>query len=157
MTGEKKQEYTLRITRANKSELVVILYDMFLTYLSEAEENVTANPLDFHRSIQNARGCLCELIESLHMEYEPALNIYQIYRFVERELIKADIKREATPLPPVKKIMTKWRDTYALISAEDNSAPLMEHTETVYAGMTYGKKEILETNPDAGSNRGFLC
>ena len=34
MKKEKKQEFTLRITRANKSQMIVILYDMVLVYLS---------------------------------------------------------------------------------------------------------------------------
>ena len=38
MKKEKKQEFTLRITRANKTQMVVILYDMVLTYLEDAIE-----------------------------------------------------------------------------------------------------------------------
>ena len=37
MTKEMKQQFTLKITRANKSQLVVILYEMLLTYLDEAQ------------------------------------------------------------------------------------------------------------------------
>ena len=33
MTKEMKQNYTLRISQANKSELVVIVYEMLLTYI----------------------------------------------------------------------------------------------------------------------------
>jgi len=40
MTKELKQEYTLRISRANKSELVVILYEMLIDYIDEAKENL---------------------------------------------------------------------------------------------------------------------
>ena len=36
MTKELKQQYTLRITQANKSALVVILYEMTITYLEDA-------------------------------------------------------------------------------------------------------------------------
>ena len=36
MTKELKQQFTLRISQANKSQLVVILYEMMITYLDEA-------------------------------------------------------------------------------------------------------------------------
>ena len=38
MTNEKKQEYTRKITQANGTGLVVILYDMTLTFLEDAEK-----------------------------------------------------------------------------------------------------------------------
>ena len=37
MTKEMKQNYTLRISQANKSELVVIVYEMLLTYIEDAK------------------------------------------------------------------------------------------------------------------------
>ena len=100
MTNEQKRDFTLRISQANKSALVVILYDIFLAYAKEAEE---ASPAEsaFHIAIANARGALSELIDSLRMEYDIAQSTYQLYRFVERELIRADIKRSTEPVPPV--------------------------------------------------------
>ena len=38
MTKELKQEFTLKISQANKSQLVVILYEMMLTYIGEAKQ-----------------------------------------------------------------------------------------------------------------------
>ena len=37
MDKEKKQEFTVRITNANRSQLVVILYDMILVYIEDAK------------------------------------------------------------------------------------------------------------------------
>ena len=37
-TDELKKEFTLKITRANATELIVILYDMILVYIKEAGE-----------------------------------------------------------------------------------------------------------------------
>ena len=36
MTREMKQIFTRRITQANRTQLIVILYDMTLTYLKDA-------------------------------------------------------------------------------------------------------------------------
>ena len=38
MTREMKQEFTLRITQANKTQLITILYEMVLLYIDEAQE-----------------------------------------------------------------------------------------------------------------------
>ena len=36
MTDEQKKQFTLRISQANKSELVIILYDMFGVFIGDA-------------------------------------------------------------------------------------------------------------------------
>ena len=155
MTDEQKQDFTLRISQANKSALVVILYDIFLTYAGEAE---AASPADgtFHIAISKARGALSELIGSLHMDYEIAQSTYQLYRFVERELIRADVKRSTEPIPPVIRIMQCLRDAYAEAAKSDTSEPLMKNTDVVYAGMTYGKHDVMTGSSAAGTNRGYL-
>ena len=38
MTNEKKQEFTLRVSQANKTEMLVIIYDIFLEYLEDAKK-----------------------------------------------------------------------------------------------------------------------
>lgn len=154
MTSEKKQEFTLRITQANKSELVVILYDMFQAYLEDAEQ---AEGEEFHNAISHARAVLNELIESLDMEYEIAKNLYQIYRYVERLLIQADVRLDKEPLKEVSGHISPLRDAYATVSKEDASPSIMENTEVVYAGMTYGKSDLNENNVGGDSKRGFLA
>lgn len=152
MTNERKQEFTLRITGANKTEMIVILYDMFQAYLEDAVETE-----EFHNAICHARAVLSELIESLNMEYEIAQNLYQIYRYVERLLIQADVRLDAVPLKEASGIIGKLRDAYEVVSKEDTSSPVMENADTVYAGMTYGKTELQESNINSSSNRGFLA
>lgn len=154
MTSEKKQEFTLRITQANKSELVVILYDMFQAYLEDAEQTEGE---EFHSAISHARAVLNELIESLDMKYEIAKNLYQIYRYVERLLIQADVRLEKEPLKEISGHMSQLRDAYDTVSKEDASPSIMENTEVVYAGMTYGKSDLNENNVGGASKRGFLA
>ena len=38
MTKECKQQFTLRITQANSTQLIVILYEMTLQYLADGEQ-----------------------------------------------------------------------------------------------------------------------
>ena len=156
MTKELKQEYTLKITQANKSELVVILYEMFLLYLEEAEQgHEKEDKAGFRDGIRKARGCLKELMASLHFEYEPARNLLQLYLYANRELVRAESRNSTENLLHVKSVMTKLHDACALVSRQDTSGPVMGNTQTVYAGLTYGKNTLTESLSDQGSSRGF--
>jgi flagellar protein FliS len=143
--------------------MVVILYDMFLTYVKESVtsrsgKEYTLEDLETYRiGIRNAKAVLRELIESLNMEYDIARRTYQIYRFVERELIMADIRRDPEGLPEVIKIMKSLRDAYEEATEADDSEPLMKNTDMIYAGMTYGKGTLSTGSRAAGTNRGFLA
>ena len=156
MTKELKQQYTLKITQANKTQLVVILYEMMLIYLDEAQQaHAKEDREGFREGIRKSRGCLKELMSSLHFEYEPAMNLLQLYLYANRELARADIRNSTQELDHVKMVMTKFHAAYEKISEQDTSGPVMENTQTVYAGLTYGKKALTENLSDQGSSRGF--
>ncbi|MDD6491753.1 MAG: flagellar protein FliS [Firmicutes bacterium] len=156
MTKELKQQYTLKITQANKTQLVVILYEMLLIYLDEAQKAHEENSREgFREGIRKARGCLKELMASLHFEYEPAMNLLQLYLYANRELARADIRNSLKELDHVRMVMTRLHEAYAAISNQDTSGPVMENTQTVYAGLTYGKTALTENLSDQGSSRGF--
>ena len=109
MTKELKQQYTLKITQANKTQLVVILYEMFLIYVEEARQaHEMEDRKGFREGIRKSRGCLKKLHEA-----------------------------------------------YQKISEQDTSQPVMVNTQTVYAGLTYGKNTLTENLSDQGSSRGF--
>ena len=72
MKKEVKQQFTRRITQANSTELVVILYEMLLCYLEDGENAVEQGEAELlHETARNARGCLNELVGSLNLSYEP--------------------------------------------------------------------------------------
>ncbi len=155
MTDDKRQDFILRISQANPSAMVVVVYDIFEEY---SRELLAADPMseDFKDLIWNCRCCIRELIESLDMKYELARNFYEIYRFVDRQLITAGVRRETEGLARSFKLITALRDAYAEAAKSDTSAPVMKNTDVVYAGMTYGRNDINTGSIAAGSNRGFL-
>ena len=67
MTKECKQQFTLRITQANSTQLIVILYEMTLQYLADGEQAV--DDAGLVEAVHRARGCIKELLNSLHREY----------------------------------------------------------------------------------------
>jgi flagellar protein FliS len=154
MTKELKQEFTLKISQANKTELVVILYEMLLIYIEEAKQ--AEDREGFRLGIHRAKGCLHELMGSLHMEYAIAGNLMQLYAYADRMLTRAEIKNSTQELVHVSAIMTKLHDAYETVSEQDDSEPIMANTQTVYAGLTYGRNTLTENLADQGSSRGFF-
>ncbi len=156
MTRELKQEYTLRITQANKTQLITILYEMALLYVDEAEEALAAgNRTELKNAVRRIQGCMCELMDSLHMEYEVAQNLLQLYLYINREVAKAALHETAENLEHVRPVLEKLAAAYRKIESQDMTGPVMDNTQTVYAGLTYGKDTLMESTADPAANRGF--
>ena len=158
MTREEKQQFTLRITQANATELVVILYEMLLNYLKEAQEMLERDEQQlFHEAVRKTRGCLNELLQSLHPEYEPAPTLQQLYLFCIRRLAAGEAKRDKLVLSEIERVIRPLRDAYKQIAPQNQSGPVMKNSQAVYAGLTYGRSNLTENMADQGSNRGMYA
>lgn len=156
MTRELKQEYTLRITQANKTQLITILYEMALLYVGEAEEALDAGDrAELKNAVRRIQGCMCELMDSLHMEYEVAHNLLQLYLYINREVAQAVLHSNAENLEHVRPVLNKLLAAYRQIEGQDATGPVMGNTQTVYAGLTYGRNDLMENAADPATNRGF--
>ena len=156
MTKEMKQNYTLRISQANKSELVVIIYEMLLTYIEDARTaHADGDTGLFAGSLRKAENCIRELMASLHMDYVLAGKLLSLYVYAVKLLSKAKLHNSTKELAEVEKMMRKLHDAYAAVSREDTSDSVMENTQTVYAGLTYGKNQLMESLSNEGSLRGL--
>ncbi len=156
MTKEKKQEFTLRITQANKTGLVVILYDMTLAYLEDASVAFDEkDKAEYKKSIGKAKDCLDELIASLDLSYGIALNLHSLYFFYKRQLSTAAIQGKRELMDSVAGMLKELKQSYEKVASQDTSAPLMENTQAVYAGLTYGKGSLNVGLADQSADRGF--
>ena len=156
MTRELKQEYTLRITQANKTQLITILYEMVLIYIDEAEAALSEDDrAEYKSAIRKIRGCMNELTASLNLEYDLAQNLLQLYLYVNRELVQASVHNEKENLEHIRLVIGELQKAYKKIENQDVSGPVMGNTQTVYAGFTYGRNTLTENITDPASNRGF--
>lgn len=156
MTKELKQEYTLRITQANKTQLITILYEMTLLYIDDAKEALLSGKRDdFKNAVRRIQGCMCELMDSLNLEYEIAQNLLQLYLYINREVASAALHYDPENLDHVRPIVEKLAEAYRQIESQDRSGPVMDNTQTVYAGLTYGRNNLTENMADPALNRGF--
>lgn len=160
MTREEKQEFTLRISGANSTEMVVILYDMLLCYVQDGLDHLELsdeNQTSFDEAIRKAKNCLRELIHSINPQFEPGPGLLGLCGYCIRRLTSAQIRRSREPLYEIKKIIVPIRDAFEEISARNTMGPVMDNTQTVYSGLTYGKNRLTENMADQSSNRGMYA
>ena len=157
MTDEKKQEFTRRITQANSTEMVIVIYDICLLYIDEADSAVkNDDAAGLKHSVINIRKCINELIGSLNYEYTPAGELLQLYIYCSRHLVAVQTKKETQALEEIRSIISRLRDAYAQIAHINTSGPVMSNSESVYAGLTYGRGTLNE-DVVGTPNRGFLA
>lgn len=155
MTQELKQEFTRKISQANKTQLIVILYEMALTYMEEGKAACEVGDRGaFRTAIRRTRGCINELLASLHFEYDMAMQFLQLYLYVNRELARADVRMRREPLQNAEKVICGLLGAYRELSTQDTDPPVMANAEAVYAGLTYDRKQLLQ-NLTHYDNRGF--
>lgn len=153
MTREDIKTFQYRISQANASKLVVILYDMAIRYLSDV--CICEDISEARGSVNKAIRVLDQLITGLDMKYEISTNLFVLYNHIKRSLIPAAVSMDKAELERVKGLLTKLREAFYEVSLQDDSAPLMKNAEAVYSGLTYSKmgkgNEILSSS----NNRGF--
>ena len=155
MTKERIQQFTLRIAQGNATDLIVILYEMLLDYIDEAENALRqGDETALAEAVRKARGCLNELLQSLNMDYEIAGNLRQLYMFCIRKLVHAQAGQEGA-LDEIRRVIIPLRDAYEQIAKLNQNGPVMGNSQTVYAGLTYGRNTLTENMADQGVNRGM--
>lgn len=157
MKKEKIAEFTRKISQSNRSELIVVIYDVYFVCLSDARDFYqNKNWDDFKESVRHAQRAIDELIDVLDFSYELAGNLYRIYMFCKDMLAKAIYARQLTEIETAERLMRKLYESFVQVARQDQSKPLMQNAQQVYAGFTYGRDELTETCQDFTNNRGFL-
>ncbi len=155
MQDIQKKEYTLRISQANRTQLIVILFDMTLTYLKEAMETEQADI--FQEAVGHAGKCIEELKHSLNFQYELAGTLLHLYIQIKKLLVRASLTGKKEYLTQACGALEKLKDAFAQVAEQDTSGPLLEHAEAVYAGYTYGKNDVNVNLDGKSAGRGFLA
>ena len=156
MTDEQKQQFTRRITNANKTEMIVILLEMVLIYTQDAKKALDKQDREtMQTEIGRAKNCLKELQNSVNFENNLAIKYFEIYLFLRRELSHAAVAGSKEALDNVCSIVSDIHETYRKLSEADTSRPIMENAQAVYAGLTYGKNSLNESLAGRDIDRGF--
>ncbi|WP_167957591.1 flagellar export chaperone FliS [Anaerosporobacter faecicola] len=159
MKNELTQAYVTRITQANRSELVVIIYEIILTHLNDAQEAYhKEEQMVYKNELEQAQKFLLELMSGLDFAYEISKNLMSIYLFVNKTLLEAKSSYDSEVVERVIKILESLKQSFVEVGKSDNSQVLMQNTQKVYAGLTYGKNSLNEMTIEPGEeSRGFFA
>ncbi|ROR23686.1 flagellar protein FliS [Mobilisporobacter senegalensis] len=151
------QTYAARVSQANRSELIVIMYEIILEDLKngiKAYEN--SDIKTFGKELKHAQKFVSKLINSLDFKYVMSYDLMQLYLYTNKRIIAAIIKKKPDDLESAIKVMNRLLVGFEGVAKEDTSEPLMQNTQQLYAGLTYGKGTLNETYIDPKQHsRGF--
>ena len=158
MKAESVKIFTRRITSANKSEIIVIIYDIIEEHLALAKKALAEGDRETYRNeIKQAISFVKELLVSLDMNYEVSKNLASLYIYVSRCLNFALVSGKKEEIEAAEKVLRKLGDSFREVAKTDESKPVMENTQRVYAGITYGRGLDLDETlvAPAMESRGF--
>ncbi|MCG0278386.1 MAG: flagellar export chaperone FliS [Thermanaeromonas sp.] len=97
-----------------QEKLVLMLYDGLLRFCREGLTGIQAKDYEkAHESLIRAQEILAELMAGLNFEAgEIAQRLYQLYEFMHRHLIQANIKKDAGMIREVIDLLQDLRDTW---------------------------------------------
>ncbi|MCR5102510.1 MAG: flagellar protein FliS [Butyrivibrio sp.] len=156
MRSDLKKNFTYRITNANKTQLITILYEMIICYLGDAEECLdNKDYTQFDLNISRTQNCIDELIHSLNLNYELGQNLLSLYLFEKKELISFQVKKDKEILRHALKTFDELHRVYQYLEKQDTSEPVMTNAQQVITGLTYNKYNMQVDISAYDSNRGF--
>lgn len=158
MTQEKKQEFTLKISQANKTQMITIIYEIIIDYLDEAMDCFGIGKKDEgEKALLSAQNCIDELLRSLNLRMELGKLLHQLYIFSKKELIVAGVTHSMHKIWRVEQNFKTLHEGYMELEKLDSSEPMMDNTQKVYAGLTYGRYSLNENMALDTMNRGFMA
>lgn len=149
--------YMARITQANRSELVVIVYDLILYDIKESKQQLHNHSWnEAEAKIDHCVKYINELIIGLDFKYPISYQLLELYLYVNKQLLGVKRTRSSQRLDDVAEIIQTLRLGFLEVAKQDNSANVMQNTQKVYAGLTYTKGKLNEyaENP-SNRSRGY--
>lgn len=158
MDKDRQKDYARRVSQANKTELVVITYDIIIGEIDDARLMLGDGRID---SARDSLGCalrfLAELMSSLDFKYGISKKLMSLYEYVQRILVASQVSGTDKGLESAGNVLEGLRCSFHEIASQDKSEPVMQNTQSIYAGLTYGRGSLNEMNMTDGTNRGFLA
>ena len=147
MTAEEMNVYKMRISQAGVGELNVIMLEMEIQWIKEGLEAFKAGDVDtFISSIEKAQGTQVELMNVLNLDNPVSKDVYSVYVYFNKQLINAKLKREPLDLERIVEMLKQYHESFSSIADTDSQGPVMEQSEKVYAGLTYGSGGLVENS-----------
>ena len=155
MTNQERRDYSLKISQSSKTGLIVIMYEMAVKYIDDGVLALKSDNVNEYRTnIKRAKSVINELVSVLDMRYEISYQLRNIYVFMIKVLVRADIRKETDELVRIREMLLELRKAFIEAGKNDNSGAVMQNTQQVYAGLTYSRTSLNE-NMYSDVNRGY--
>lgn len=155
MTNQERRDYSLKISQSSKTGLIVIMYEMAVKYIDDGVLALKSDNVNEYRTnIKRAKSVINELVSVLDMKYEISYQLRNIYVFMIKVLVRADIRKETDELVRIREMLLELRKAFIEAGKNDNSGAVMQNTQQVYAGLTYSRTSLNE-NMYSDVNRGY--
>lgn len=155
MTNQERRDYSLKISQSSRTGLIVIMYEMAVKYIDDGVLALKSDNVDEYRTnIKRAKSVINELVSILDMKYEISYQLRNIYVFMIKALVRADIRKETDEIVRIREMLLELRKAFMEAGKNDNSGAVMQNTQQVYAGLTYSRTSLNE-NMYSDVNRGY--
>ncbi len=109
------------IRTASQGKLIVMLYDEAIRQLTLAIQELgkQSRKLDIvHNAVVKAQDVITELTASLDFEKggEIAKNLLGLYLFFNRQLMEANVRKDAKPMEDVRKLLEELREAWIQVA-----------------------------------------
>jgi len=111
-----------QVETATPAQLLVMLYDGAIRFLSIAREKMESRDLESrHTNLIKAQKIIAELLSSLDMKRggEVAANLQRVYTFMLQQLVEANINDKVAPIDEVLGMLRELRESWADVAQQN--------------------------------------
>jgi len=144
MTDEERKEFALRISQSNKTQIVVITYEIILNYIDSAKNCYEDNDVEMMIwNLKKAKQFINDLSSNLDFKYSISAELLNLYRYANKIIFNCIIKKNVDGINAVENIIENLRVGFDKVAKTDNRGAAINNSTRVYAGLTYGNNSKL--------------
>jgi hypothetical protein len=144
-----KDSFSMRIANANPAQMVVINFELVIAFIDDGQ-------------IEKAKNGLEQLVRSLNFEIPLAHDFYDIYRYINELLVRAQLSQdkntadnaaeEAREL--LETLLVGWQDVEKQVA---DLPPVAGESPKVYSGLTYSNDGKADEYIDDDNKKGYMA
>lgn len=110
-----------KVMSASGPELTLMLYEGAIKFCNRAESAIEKKEIEeAHNNIRKVQNIIAYLRETLNMKYATAKDFENIYTYLDRRLIEANITKDAEILKEINKHLHSVRETWIGVMKANN-------------------------------------
>ena len=147
MTEEQMNVYKMRIAQAGIAEMTTIMLEMEIQWIRDAVVAYDGNDKEeFVRCTGKAQAVQVELMNVMNMENPVAVDVYSVFAYINKQLIHSKIKQQPLEFERLAALLEQYHTSFVNLVKTDQGGPVMQQSEKVYAGLTYGAGGLVESS-----------